>query len=81
MCPTRELANQVASEAKKLLKYYPSVGAQVVIGGTRLSSEQRNMQANPCQVNFSTSGPPLCLLKTCDPRALLIVMLISVNTH
>jgi superfamily II DNA/RNA helicase len=56
LCPTRELANQVASEAKKLLKYHPSVGAQVVIGGTRLSSEQRNMQANPCQILIATPG-------------------------
>ena len=50
MCPTRELANQVAVEAKKLLKYHRSLGVQVVIGGTRITQEQRNMQANPCQV-------------------------------
>jgi hypothetical protein len=50
MCPTRELANQVAVEAKKLLKYHRSLGVQVVIGGTRLTQEQRSMQANPCQV-------------------------------
>jgi len=50
MCPTRELANQVAVEARKLLKYHRSLGVQVVIGGTRLTQEQRSMQANPCQV-------------------------------
>ncbi|MBA0769400.1 hypothetical protein Gotri_018137, partial [Gossypium trilobum] len=49
ICPTRELAIQAASEAKKLLKYHPSIGVQVVIGGTRLSLEQKNLQANPCQ--------------------------------
>jgi hypothetical protein len=50
MCPTRELANQVAVEARKLLKYHRSLGVQVVIGGTRLPQEQRSMKANPCQV-------------------------------
>ena len=50
MCPTRELANQVAVEARKLLRYHRSLGVQVVIGGTRLTQEQRSMQANPCQV-------------------------------
>lgn len=61
LCPTRELASQVAAEAKKLLKYHPSFGAQVVIGGTRVTQEQRNMQTNRCQVKFSTSDPPLCI--------------------
>lgn len=52
ICPTRELAIQAASEAKNLLKYHPSIGAQVVIGGTRLALEQKNLQANPCQVSL-----------------------------
>ncbi|KAL5220181.1 hypothetical protein ABZP36_024894 [Zizania latifolia] len=56
MCPTRELANQVAVEAKKLLKYHHSLGVQVVIGGTRLTQEQRSMQANPCQILVATPG-------------------------
>lgn len=51
ICPTRELASQAAAEATKLLKYHPSVGVQVVIGGTRLTLEQKRMQANPCQVS------------------------------
>lgn len=50
ICPTRELANQVAAEARKLLKYHRSLGVQVVIGGTKLPQEQRSMQSNPCQV-------------------------------
>jgi ATP-dependent RNA helicase MSS116, mitochondrial len=50
MYPTRELANQVAVEARKLLKYHRSLGVQVVIGGTGLPQEQRSMKANPCQV-------------------------------
>ncbi|XP_062215336.1 DEAD-box ATP-dependent RNA helicase 26-like [Phragmites australis] len=56
MCPTRELANQVAAEARKLLKYHRSLGVQVVIGGTRLPQEQRSMQANPCQILVATPG-------------------------
>lgn len=50
ICPTRELATQAANEANKLLKYHPSIGVQVVIGGTRLTLEQKKLQANPCQV-------------------------------
>ncbi|XVF80222.1 hypothetical protein PTKIN_Ptkin15bG0053800 [Pterospermum kingtungense] len=56
ICPTRELATQAASEAKTLLKYHPSIGVQVVIGGTRLALEQKNMQANPCQILVATPG-------------------------
>lgn len=55
ICPTRELASQAAAEANKLLKYHPTIGVQVVIGGTRLALEQKRMQANPCQVNSSHS--------------------------
>lgn len=51
ICPTRELASQAAAEANILLKYHPSIGVQVVIGGTRLALEQKRMQANPCQVS------------------------------
>lgn len=51
ICPTRELASQAAAEANKLLKYHPSIGVQVVIGGIRLALEQKRMQANPCQVS------------------------------
>ena len=51
VCPTRELANQAAMEAEKLLKFHASIGVQVVTGGTRLALEQKRMQANPCQVD------------------------------
>ncbi|KAI3498224.1 hypothetical protein L1887_33994 [Cichorium endivia] len=56
ICPTRELASQAAMEAKKLLKYHPSIGVQVVIGGTRLALEQKRMQASPCQILVATPG-------------------------
>ncbi|CAK9140505.1 unnamed protein product [Ilex paraguariensis] len=56
ICPTRELASQAAAEANTLLKYHPSFGVQVVIGGTRLALEQKRMQANPCQILVATPG-------------------------
>ncbi|PIN26526.1 ATP-dependent RNA helicase pitchoune [Handroanthus impetiginosus] len=56
ICPTRELASQAAAEANALLKYHPSIGVQVVIGGTRLALEQKRMQANPCQILVATPG-------------------------
>ncbi|KAL9284443.1 DEAD-box ATP-dependent RNA helicase 31 [Arabidopsis thaliana] len=56
ICPTRELANQAATEANTLLKYHPSIGVQVVIGGTRLGLEQKRMQTNPCQILVATPG-------------------------
>ncbi|CAM8935610.1 unnamed protein product [Rhodiola kirilowii] len=56
ICPTRELASQVAAEAQKLLKYHPSIGVQVVIGGTSLAMEQKRMRSNPCQILVATPG-------------------------
>lgn len=56
ICPTRELATQAATEASTLLKHHPSIGVQVVIGGTRLALEQKRMQANPCQILVATPG-------------------------
>ncbi|GAB4861602.1 hypothetical protein Ancab_036795 [Ancistrocladus abbreviatus] len=56
ICPTRELATQAAAEANTLLKHHPSVGVQVVMGGTRLAVEQKRMQANPCQILVATPG-------------------------
>ncbi|KAL1204015.1 DEAD-box ATP-dependent RNA helicase 31 [Cardamine amara subsp. amara] len=56
ICPTRELANQAATEANTLLKYHPTIGVQVVIGGTRLGLEQKRMQTNPCQILVATPG-------------------------
>lgn len=56
ICPTRELASQAAAEANTLLKYHPSIGVQVVMGGTRLAVEQKRMQANPCQILVATPG-------------------------
>ncbi|XP_042464783.1 DEAD-box ATP-dependent RNA helicase 31-like [Zingiber officinale] len=56
ICPTRELADQAAAEADKLLKFHPSICVQVVMGGTRLALEQKKMQTNPCQILVATPG-------------------------
>lgn len=56
ICPTRELADQAAAEALRLLRYHASIGVQVVMGGTRLALEQKRMQANPCQILVATPG-------------------------
>ncbi|KAK8630931.1 hypothetical protein V6N13_079701 [Hibiscus sabdariffa] len=56
ICPTRELANQAASEANKLLKYHASIGVQVVIGGMNADKEKKNLRAKPCQILVATPG-------------------------
>lgn len=56
VCPTRELADQAAAEANKLLKFHPSIGVQLVIGGTRMALEQKRMQTNPSQILVATPG-------------------------
>ncbi|CAH8281649.1 unnamed protein product [Eruca vesicaria subsp. sativa] len=56
VCPTRELAYQAGAEARILLKYHKSIGVEVVIGGTKLSSEQNRMRMNPCQMLVATPG-------------------------
>ncbi|KAG4947069.1 hypothetical protein JHK87_043076 [Glycine soja] len=43
---------RVAAKANKLLKYNPTIGVEVVIGGTRLALEQKRMQPNPCQWEY-----------------------------
>ncbi|KAJ3686262.1 hypothetical protein LUZ61_015426 [Rhynchospora tenuis] len=56
VCPTRELADQAAQEAVKLVKYHTLIGVQLVIGGTRLALEQKQMQRRPCQILVATPG-------------------------
>ncbi|KAG4954650.1 hypothetical protein JHK87_040244 [Glycine soja] len=56
ICLSRELASQAAAEATKLLKYHPTIGVQVVIGGTRLALEHKRMQENPCHILVATPG-------------------------
>ncbi|KAG8075627.1 hypothetical protein GUJ93_ZPchr0006g43702 [Zizania palustris] len=56
VCPTRELADQAAVEANKLLKFHSSIGVQLVMGGTRMALEQKRMHTNACQIVVATPG-------------------------
>jgi len=50
LCPTRELASQIAAEAKVLLKYHDGVGVQTLVGGVRFKVDQKRLESDPCQV-------------------------------
>lgn len=52
VCPTRELAIQVAAEANVLLKYHEGIGVQSLVGGTRFKLDLKRLESNPCQVCF-----------------------------
>ncbi|MCO5586346.1 hypothetical protein L7F22_040286 [Adiantum nelumboides] len=56
VCPTRELAQQAAAEAKVLLQFHRGVGAQVVYGGCSIRGEQLNLSKSPCQILVGTPG-------------------------
>lgn len=50
LCPTRELASQIAAEAKVLLKYHDGIGVQTLVGGVRFKVDQKRLESDPCQV-------------------------------
>lgn len=50
LCPTRELASQLAAEANVMLKYHDGIGIQTLIGGTRFKVDQKRLESDPCQV-------------------------------
>lgn len=52
LCPTRELAIQIAAETNVLLKYHDGIGVQTLIGGTRFKLDQKRLESNPCQVQL-----------------------------
>ncbi|KAI5059148.1 hypothetical protein GOP47_0002145 [Adiantum capillus-veneris] len=56
VCPTRELAQQAAAEAKVLLQFHRGLGAQVVYGGCSIRGEQMNLSKSPCQILVGTPG-------------------------
>ncbi|CAH8321690.1 unnamed protein product [Eruca vesicaria subsp. sativa] len=56
LCPTRELASQIAAEGKALLKYHEGIGVQTLIGGTRFKLDQQRLQSDPCQILIATPG-------------------------
>lgn len=50
LCPTRELASQIAAEAKVLLKHHEGIGVQSLVGGVRFKLDQKRLDSDPCQV-------------------------------
>ena len=55
ICPTRELAIQVAEEFRKLAKYMPSLKVLPIYGGQEISKQIRSLKAG-VQVIIGTPG-------------------------
>lgn len=55
LCPTRELAMQVAAEFKKLLKYKKDISVATVYGGQQIGTQFRDLKLKP-QVIVGTPG-------------------------
>lgn len=56
LCPTREIASQIAAEANVMLKYHDGIGVQTLIGGTRFKFDQKRLESDPCQIIVATPG-------------------------
>ncbi|KAE9614152.1 putative RNA helicase [Lupinus albus] len=56
LCSTRELASQIAAEAKVLLKYHDGIGVQTLVGGVRFKVDQKRLESDPCQILVATPG-------------------------
>lgn len=50
LCPTRELASQIAAETRVMLKYHDGLGVQMLVGGTRFKDDLKRLESDPCQV-------------------------------
>lgn len=51
LCPTRELASQIAAETNVMLRYHDGFGVQTLVGGTRFKVDQKRLESDPCQVD------------------------------
>ncbi|XAR55048.1 RNA helicase [Bertholletia excelsa] len=56
ICPTRELASQIAAETKVMLRYHDGIGVQTLVGGTRFKDDQKCLESDPCQIIVATPG-------------------------
>ncbi|KAK3019312.1 hypothetical protein RJ639_004632 [Escallonia herrerae] len=56
LCPTRELASQIAAEANVMIKYHDGIGVQTLVGGTRFKVDQKRLESDPCQIIVATPG-------------------------
>lgn len=62
LCPTRELASQLAAEANAMLKYHDGVCVQTLVGGTRFKDDQKRLESDPCQVYLHVMHVEFCAL-------------------
>lgn len=53
LCPTRELASQIAAEANVLMQSHAGIGVQTLVGGTRFKEDQKRLESAPSQVLHS----------------------------
>jgi ATP-dependent RNA helicase MSS116 len=56
LSPTRELAQQIADEAKVLLEYHRGLGVVTFYGGTKMSGDLRDLQQKSCDILVATPG-------------------------
>ncbi|KAF6133944.1 hypothetical protein GIB67_040708 [Kingdonia uniflora] len=56
LCPTRELASQIAAEANVMIKHHDGIGVQTLTGGTRFKDDQRRLESQPSQIIVATPG-------------------------
>ncbi|XP_052171199.1 probable DEAD-box ATP-dependent RNA helicase 48 [Diospyros lotus] len=56
LCPTRELASQIAAEANVMLRFHDGIGVQTLVGGTRFKVDQKRLESEPCQIIVATPG-------------------------
>lgn len=66
LCPTRELASQIAAETKVMLKYHDGIGVQTLVGGTRFKEDQKRLESDPCQVCLCVMHVKVCAFGVCD---------------
>ena len=63
LSPTRELASQIAKEATNLLTFHRDSKVVVVVGGTNINSDKRNLKSGPVTVLVATPGRIIDLIE------------------
>ncbi|GAB4856888.1 hypothetical protein Ancab_014806 [Ancistrocladus abbreviatus] len=76
LCPTRELASQIAAETRVMLKYHDGLAVQALVGGTRFKDDQKRLESEPCQILIATPGR---LLDHIESRSGLSVRLMGLK--
>lgn len=66
VCPTRELALQIFTQARTLLQFHTDFQVKVLTGGFRVSKERETLQASLCQIVVATPGRLLDHLEKTD---------------